>query len=689
MPQILFIMPKRSWKPSVCTLPESVYKALSESFTGHEYDKAVLLTYRVYSKYLQNELSLSESYNIPSDYYRKVLGTAYRSIFIKLVKLGVFVKTKNYGVNQGIANHYCFGIEHQESPPIWVNYAATHRRPAQFEELVIKQLNKITILEGHTPETIIEELLPIHMEAITSRIDVEKKIYKNKKDKETRIDGDINEFKISKINLLQKIDYDILVRIRERNFAPSRNKTNARLDHILTNSSNRIIKYLRYNGERIISADLGSSQFCLLSNIILQTMKRTLNQVNYDNENLSVLQECLDRLRNEKSEMFITTKLKISSYRDEEDSSTRIENAGVIINKVRDTKDCNTIACITVRFNTDDSKLNNVFTENNANDYNTLESNSDVSNMKATDTESNTNDINTSVNSTEAYNTYKCDTRVNNTEICDTDFVYINELIPKRIKSYEFTTTSLDPMMRDLKKYKNTISQQNVNDLVPFFKSSIDGRLYQEISVMLGLADRDEGKKACFELLFGRMVSEGQIRIESAADIPSRGRLFREAFPNVFELVNSFKQHHVRLQGQVRHKVKKGSRIFPIFLQQMESFIFIDNILPTLLEKNIDCVTKHDSFLFPASQYQAAIDIVFNEMKKFLPFGFTLKIEQDGAGVDIKKYIIPEIEIENEVNQYFGTTKEFYKENKIVDKIHLPYNIVKLIELALKRRDAI
>ncbi len=82
-------------------------------------------------------------------------------------------------------------------------------------------------------------------------------------------------------------------------------------------------------------------------------------------------------------------------------------------------------------------------------------------------------------------------------------------------------------------------------------------------------------------------------------------------------------------------------------------------------------------------------------MKKFLPFGFTLKIEQDGVGVDIKKYIISELEIENEVNQYFGAQREFYKGNIVfkkqinTKKISLYFNMDKLIELVSKRRDAI
>jgi hypothetical protein len=86
-------------------------------------------------------------------------------------------------------------------------------------------------------------------------------------------------------------------------------------------------------------------------------------------------------------------------------------------------------------------------------------------------------------------------------------------------------------------------------------------------------------------------------------------------------------------------------------LQNVESSIFIDNILQTLYKRNINVLTKHDSFLVPESQVEVALEIIKEELIKFLPFGFSLKVER--LGCKDEKVFVPGKPYDKIIHDYF------------------------------------
>lgn len=71
----------------------------------------------------------------------------------------------------------------------------------------------------------------------------------------------------------------------------------------------------------------------------------------------------------------------------------------------------------------------------------------------------------------------------------------------------------------------------------------------------------------------------------SGAESPSdKKKLLKEKFPQLIEMTAAFKRFY-------------GNNAFAILLQRVKSEIFIDNIVPKLVEKKIWQLTKHNSVL--------------------------------------------------------------------------------------------
>ncbi len=77
-----------------------------------------------------------------------------------------------------------------------------------------------------------------------------------------------------------------------------------------------------------------------------------------------------------------------------------------------------------------------------------------------------------------------------------------------------------------------------------------------------------------------------------------------------------------------------GSAKFSITLQKIESFIFIDNLLKYLEENGIKVVPCHDAIMVPVSQKDQAIALMESVLVKYLPYGYTLKVELKGEELE-------------------------------------------------------
>jgi hypothetical protein len=123
------------------------------------------------------------------------------------------------------------------------------------------------------------------------------------------------------------------------------------------------------------------------------------------------------------------------------------------------------------------------------------------------------------------------------------------------------------------------INSENIKeDFKRFHEASAIGKVYDDFARSAKI-DRDDAKKAFFLIAFG--------------DINLKGRLFelfRDTYPSVFEIIQQFK------------KDMDDFKQFPIFLQAVESCIFIDELLPLLFKKGLSPLSKHDSILLKSTE---------------------------------------------------------------------------------------
>lgn len=197
-----------------------------------------------------------------------------------------------------------------------------------------------------------------------------------------------------------------------------------------------------------------------------------------------------------------------------------------------------------------------------------------------------------------------------------------------------------------LKMYFN---YENNKDLSLFLIGAINGTLYDDLSLEKNLASREEAKALLMKLFFGYFEE----------DIAGSDRY--NLFPVTFHIVNSFKGHYAYkslAKSKTKEKLdyfilKNSASELPIYLQQVEAEIFIDNILVKLYEQGLNVLSIHDSFLCPFSQYEKVLDTVYTELQKFLPFGFELKVKHPGAETEEKiKYVNEAVSVSQIISDY-------------------------------------
>jgi hypothetical protein len=204
--------------------------------------------------------------------------------------------------------------------------------------------------------------------------------------------------------------------------------------------------------------------------------------------------------------------------------------------------------------------------------------------------------------------------------------------------------------------HKMYFNYEGNNDLFLFLKGALSGSLYDDLNVMNGFASRDQAKDHCMKLFFGFYKKEDTVTNNTENN-----------FPITFQIVNSLKGHYAYSCLGKKNKneldyfiLREVSSELPLFLQRVESEIFIDNILVTLYAQGINALSVHDSFLIPQSQYEQAISFIYSELQRFLPFGFELKIKHPGEGSEERiKYTNEEHDIASLVSSFLKSKLEF------------------------------
>lgn len=123
------------------------------------------------------------------------------------------------------------------------------------------------------------------------------------------------------------------------------------------------------------------------------------------------------------------------------------------------------------------------------------------------------------------------------------------------------------------------------DDLERFSMYAESGELYDLIASELGIS-REVAKLSIFEILF------------SSENFNSTNKKFlKTLFPSVVKWIDTFKSLN-------------DDNTFPVLLQKLESYLFLDYLLPMLKSNHIKVLTKHDCFLCKERDEQKVRDIV-------------------------------------------------------------------------------
>jgi hypothetical protein len=128
-----------------------------------------------------------------------------------------------------------------------------------------------------------------------------------------------------------------------------------------------------------------------------------------------------------------------------------------------------------------------------------------------------------------------------------------------------------------------------------FYNSVCRGSLYDDfIKCYDDEISRDDAKKIMFKVLFSR--NEYYLGYKKTIPYENDKKTFSSVYPFVAEVVKELK--------------RKDHKTLPIYLQRLESYLFIDCIAKELVNNGIIPFTIHDSVIVKREYYNRTIDIM-------------------------------------------------------------------------------
>lgn len=125
-----------------------------------------------------------------------------------------------------------------------------------------------------------------------------------------------------------------------------------------------------------------------------------------------------------------------------------------------------------------------------------------------------------------------------------------------------------------------------------FIQQAQKGTLYETIAATMGIK-RQTAKQVCFEVLFAPDRNSEEIQV------------FSKMYSEIIIFLNYYKKVH-------------GYKELSKELQFVEASVMIDGVLKSLITKGIYALTKHDSFMCPASQFEQMKAIVIAKLNRRL-----------------------------------------------------------------------
>jgi len=157
-------------------------------------------------------------------------------------------------------------------------------------------------------------------------------------------------------------------------------------------------------------------------------------------------------------------------------------------------------------------------------------------------------------------------------------------------------TFGLKAIQRILLVHQNQEKADLVN-LSSYTESVNKGQLYDDfIHQFNGDITRKKVKEIMFQVLFSR--NEYYQGFKKITPFKREKAIFSKVYPTVYEIITQLK--------------KKDHRNLPIFLQRVESYLFIDCITKELVKNGILPITIHDSVLIQRKDTAIALSIIQN-----------------------------------------------------------------------------
>ena len=174
---------------------------------------------------------------------------------------------------------------------------------------------------------------------------------------------------------------------------------------------------------------------------------------------------------------------------------------------------------------------------------------------------------------------------------------------------------------------KSNVKYTKSDDCRRFKKLTKVGKFYEDLADRMTIADgrqyaRADAKQAMFVAAFSSHRYQPPVK-----------RLLARTFPDVVQFIDDFKRaaiaHYLAEGKQPADQARdQGNAALAVALQNIESVIFIDNILGDLLGRGFRVFSKHDSILCKQSDRDAVLSIVREHLDAiFTPGGYQLAVK--------------------------------------------------------------
>jgi hypothetical protein len=209
----------------------------------------------------------------------------------------------------------------------------------------------------------------------------------------------------------------------------------------------------------------------------------------------------------------------------------------------------------------------------------------------------------------------------------------------------------------DINDHKS--NEYNSSDVSKFIHDVFFQDFYTIVQKELGLPERKIAKLLLFKLLFKK---------SNKRDALVDKLLIR--YPVIMSIIADFKKPDKKNSKNKNDVADNRESNFSVFLQCVESEIFIDNILLPLLNKGIPCFTRHDSVVV-ASSYADEVEKYAKDVFQRFGFKYNFKVEDklwesvDFEEIEDSTYMDWLID-ENELNNDFYIEEDNVAPNEFI-----------------------